>query len=621
MEHTAHVGYIGRIEAAETIDSRQSVTDIEHLPHVLCGACIPARQIQGRELIVPTEDAVEVRHPRCIEAAQIQRLDIIQIIEHGLHVRDVGGIQLIQSGKGRHIGKCIERACGIRICHNLSGPVTGQNELLPIRALQHIGHNGLILCGRSIPGLDLISDSSIAILQLNLGNGRLRCTAGIPRIFRIQLRRGLTGHNHRLPGRRLMIGPLRHLHGDVGSTGILLRHGDLIAIHLHRCDRGLIRRRGNGAVTGTSHGNRPGRIVQRNRHLCGCNKQRTGRLPNLPRYAHSIRSTIRPAIAILRRERCSIGTCIGPGRRAANGHLRGSVTAPGRRLCIAVIRQSPALHRPPHFALKGTATGASTGTRIRTRDRGIGNRTNARHSRQLGRRIVLGKTLHIPITVRLGNVRGRRRRQISVRTNELEVLAQRYLLQLMTAIEHAGHTRDFSGIEVRHIQAGQLPAASEHTSHRGDVRGIQQIQSRDGCCRRETGERTAGIRIRKDLPSAVTGNGQLRAVDIGHNAAILRRRSIPGLCFVAGRSIAIYQFDLSNSRLRSCALVPGTIRCQHRRREHSVIIGQLVGTAGVFDLLHAGAMRNNRGYDGDVHARVSRHIEGTPFTSGSRSIV
>ena len=240
MEHTAHVGYIGRIEAAETIDSRQSVTDIEHLPHVLCGACIPSRQVQGRELIVPTEDAVEVRHLRCIEAAQIQRLDIIQIIEHGLHVRDVGGIQLIQSGKGRQRGKSVERTRRIRICHNLSGSVTGQNELLPIRALHHIGHNGLILCGRSIPGLDLISGSGIAILQLNLGNGRLRCTAGIPRILRIQLRRGLTGHNHRLPGRRLMIGPLRHLHGDVGRTGTLLRHGDLIAIHLHRCDRGLI---------------------------------------------------------------------------------------------------------------------------------------------------------------------------------------------------------------------------------------------------------------------------------------------------------------------------------------------------------------------------------------------
>ena len=345
MEHTAHVGYIGRIEAAETIDSRQSVTDIEHLPHVLCGACIPSRQIQGRELIVPTEDAVEVRHLRCIEAAQIQRLDIIQIIEHGLHVRDVGGIQLIQSGKGRQRGKSVERTRRIRICHNLSGPVTGQNELLPIRALHHIGHNGLILCGRSIPGLDFISGSGIAILQLNLGNGRLRCTAGIPRILRIQLRRGLTGHNHRLPGRRLMIGPLRHLHGDVGRTGTLLRHGDLIAIHLHRCDRGLIGRRGNGAVTGTSHGNRPGRIVQRNRHLCGCNKQRSGRLPDLPRDTLGTCGAVLPRIPGLRCKLCSVSIGIYSGCRSADRHLRRVKVIPRRRLLTARIGQYLALHR------------------------------------------------------------------------------------------------------------------------------------------------------------------------------------------------------------------------------------------------------------------------------------
>ena len=275
-----------------------------------------------------------------------------------------------------------------------------------------------------------------------------------------------------------MIGPLRHLHGDVGSTGILLRHGDLIAIHLHRCDRGLIGRRGNGAVTGTSHGNRPGRIVQRNRHLCGCNKQRSGRLPDLPRDTHSIRSTIRPAIAILRRERCSIGTRIGPGRCAANGHLRGVVTTPGRRLCIAVIRQRPALHRPPHFALKGTATatGASTGTRICTRNRGIGNRTNARHSRQLFRRIVLGKTLHIPVTIRLGNVCGRRRRQISVRTNELEVLAQRYLLQLMTAIESGVHIRYGGSIEAGQFHSLKVTALIEHHAQRFDLSRIEIAQ-------------------------------------------------------------------------------------------------------------------------------------------------
>ena len=177
MEHTAHVGYIGRIEAAETIDSRQSVTDIEHLPHVLCGACIPSRQVQGRELIVPTEDAVEVRHLRCIEAAQIQRLDIIQIIEHGLHVRDVGGIQLIQSGKGRQRGKSVERTRRIRICHNLSGPVTGNDQLSAV----NVTHNAAVLRRRSIPGFGRCA--AVAIDDFNFRDNILCRSTLIPRIL------------------------------------------------------------------------------------------------------------------------------------------------------------------------------------------------------------------------------------------------------------------------------------------------------------------------------------------------------------------------------------------------------------------------------------------------------
>ena len=238
MEHTAHVGYIGRIEAAETIDSRQSVTDIEHLPHVLCGACIPSRQVQGRELIVPTEDAVEVRHLRCIEAAQIQRLDIIQIIEHGLHVRDVGGIQLIQSGKGRQIGKCIERACGIRICQDLTVSVAGNDQL---RAVD-ISLNAAILRRRSIPGLRFIAGRGVCVHQFYLSNSRLSCSTLIPCTLFRQYRHDPLRRNNDIRLRSLIIhrrhgpchGVLIQRHSLCGTALAVLYRDTVIGVYIGR---------------------------------------------------------------------------------------------------------------------------------------------------------------------------------------------------------------------------------------------------------------------------------------------------------------------------------------------------------------------------------------------------
>ena len=369
-----------------------------------------------------------------------------------------------------------ERACGIRICHDLPSTVTGNGQLRTL----YVSLNAAAVIYVRIPLFRYGSRRRIAVLDLDGSNSRFRRRSLVPAETFRQRRSSFALHTTRLIRRRQIVRTLRHRDGNGRRTVALLRHRDLITIHRDRRDIGIAGLRRNSAVPGTSHGNSPGRAACINGHGSRTEAQRTGRLPNLPRHLHSIRSTIRPAIAILRRERRSIGTRIGPGRRAANRHLRGVVTTPGRRLCITVIRQRPALHRPPHFALKGTATatGASTGTRIRTRDRGIGNRTNARHSRQLCRRIVLGKTLHIPITVRLGNVRGRRRRQISVRTNELEVLAQRYLLQLMTAIESGVHIRYGGSIEGRQIQVLHRLTASEHAAHIRYLSGIERRQIR-----------------------------------------------------------------------------------------------------------------------------------------------
>ena len=290
----------------------------------------------------------------------------------------------------------------------------------------------------------------------------------------------MTCHSNRLISRRQIVRTLRNRNGNGNRTTALLRHGNGIPRHRNCSNRRIAGLCRNHTVSGTSHRDAPGRTIVANSQGRGADAQGPSRLPYLPRYAHSIRSTIRPAIAILRCERRSIGTRIGPGRRAANGHLRGVVTTPGWRLGITVIRQRPALHRPPHFALKGTATatGASTGTGVSTRDRGIGNCTNASHSRQLFRRIMLGKTLHIPVTVRLGNVRGRRRRQISVRTNELELRAQRYLLQLMTAIVSGVHIRYGGSIEGRQIQVLHRLTASEHAAHIRYLSGIERRQIR-----------------------------------------------------------------------------------------------------------------------------------------------
>ena len=402
-------------------------------------------------------------------------------IEHAAHIRDVRSIQQVQSRDrccvfGNGVEKGVEHTAGIRIRHDLSSTITSNGQL---RAVD-VSHNTAILRRRSIPGLRFIAGRGVCVHQLYLSNSRLSCSTLIPATTGCQCRNGLTCHSNRLISRRQIVRTLRNRNGNGRRTVALLRHRDLITVHRDRRDIGIAGLRRNSAVPTTSHGNSPGRTAGINGQGSRTEAQRTSRLANLPRHTHSIRSTIRPAIAILRRERCSIGTRISPGRCAANRHLRGIVTTPGRRLCIAVIRQRPALHRPSYFALKGTATatGASTGTRIRTRNRGIGNCTNASRSRQLCRRIVLGKTLHIPITVRLGNVCGRRGRQISVRTNELEVLAQRYLLQLMTAIESGVHIRYGGSIEGRQIQVLHRLTASEHAAHIRYLSGIERRQIR-----------------------------------------------------------------------------------------------------------------------------------------------
>ena len=448
-EHTAHVGYIGRIEARQ-VQTGQRLAAREHVAHTRDVSGIPARQVQTGQRLTP--------------------------VEHFYHIHDVRGVQLIQSGDSRHFVEIHERHAGIRICHDLSSTITSNSQLRTL----HIGLNASAIIHVRIPLLCYRSRRCIAVLDFDSSNGRLCCSAFIPAAIRCQRRNRFTLHVTRLIRRRQIVCTLRYRDSDGRRTVALLRHRDLITIHRDRRDIGIAGLRRNSAVPGTSHGNSPGRAACINGQGSRTEAQRTSSLPDLPRHLHSIRSTIRPAIAILRRERRSIGTRIGPGRRAANGHLRGVVTTPGRRLCITVIRQRPALHRPPHFALKSsaTATGASTGTGIRTRDRGIGNRTNARHSRQLFRRIVLGKTLHIPVTIRLGNVCGRRGRQISVRTNELEVLAQRYLLQLMTAIESGVHIRYGGSIEGRQIQILHRLTASEHAAHIRYLSGIERRQIR-----------------------------------------------------------------------------------------------------------------------------------------------
>ena len=461
---------------ARYIQAGQRIASIEHEIHSRDLRGVKAGHIQACQRIAAIEHTLHICHLCSIEARHIQAGQRIAGAEHVAHIRDVRSIQQIQSGdrcRRREIAEC---HAGIRICHDLPSAVAGNGE----GGALHIGLDAAAVIHVCIPGLINRTGRRIAVLDLDGGNGILRRRPLIPATIRRQRRHRFTLHVTRLIRRRQIVRTLRHRDGNGRRTVALLRHRDLITVHRDRRDIGIAGIRRNSAVPGTSHGNSPGRAACINGHGSRTEAQRTSRLPDLPRDTHSICRTIRPAIAILQRERRSIGTRIGPGRCAANGHLRGIVTTPGRRLCIAVIRQSPALHRPPHFALKSsaTATGASTGTGIRTRDRGIGNCTNASHSRQLCRRIVLGKALHIPITVRLGNVRRRRRRQIAVRTNELELRAQRYLLQLMTAIESGVHICYGGSIEGRQIQVLHRLTASEHAAHIRYLSGIERRQIR-----------------------------------------------------------------------------------------------------------------------------------------------
>ena len=340
MEHTVHVGHVRRIEFVEALDRCQCVTDIEHLPHVLCGACIPSRQVQGRKFLVPTEDAVEVRHLRGIEAAQIQHLDIIQIIKHGLHVRDIGCIQLIQSDKGCHIGKCVECTCGVCICQDLSVTISGNNQLRAIDISLHTA----VLCRGGIPRLG--SCTAVGICDLDLRNCSLlcRCTL-IPCIPFCQRRNRLTRHRAGLICRCGVVCAFCHRNCDRSGTGSLLGHGHGIAVYGHRSNIGIVGRNRDRTVTSACHcEGRGSRIVINGRRRL-TDAQGARSLTDFPGYILRSRCAIRPLIVSRRCKSCCIATRIGTGSLAAQRQRSSAVVVPRRRLGLAGISQRSLLRR------------------------------------------------------------------------------------------------------------------------------------------------------------------------------------------------------------------------------------------------------------------------------------
>ena len=88
VEHVAHVGHLGRIEAAQVQFDQRAAT-IEHLFHF--------------------------RHLRCVEVAQVKVRQFFAVVEHLIHFSHLTGVQVLQvrdGGELCHIGEPAEGASG-----------------------------------------------------------------------------------------------------------------------------------------------------------------------------------------------------------------------------------------------------------------------------------------------------------------------------------------------------------------------------------------------------------------------------------------------------------------------------------------------------------------------------
>ena len=168
------------------------------------------------ELIARGESPGHGRYRVGIEDGQIQAGQCAAALEHALHIRDSGGIQLIQIGKRRQGSKSTKGICRVRICQDLSVSIAGNGQLSTVE----VSHNAAILCRGGIPGLGLTAGRGVCIDEPDLCNSGFCCRTLIP---------GIPGSQNRLC-------PLRR-NDDIRPRGVIIhnRHDKGLGVLIQLC--------------------------------------------------------------------------------------------------------------------------------------------------------------------------------------------------------------------------------------------------------------------------------------------------------------------------------------------------------------------------------------------------
>ena len=262
---------------------------------------------------------------------------------------DVNDIPLAVSIAPVHVGGGNREACG-RLVGDLDfDAAAALGELVPeLRNSDHRVARASGLC-HSCPRLQIVKRRAVTARTSHIGNGvdktggfigsRPFCgTCAIPA-------RAVDIHEVYLDPASLirrgcMVRTGCHLYCDGSHTGAFARDRDFVPRNADLGNPGAAGNGRNRAIARTGYGDCPGLRCVVQRHIGRVKAEGACRLSNRPVHRLRGRSPVCPLVVRPRREDCAVGSRIGSGVRAADGHFAGVVVCPCRRLRRACVGQA-----------------------------------------------------------------------------------------------------------------------------------------------------------------------------------------------------------------------------------------------------------------------------------------
>ena len=131
-----------------------------------------------------------------------------------------------------------------------------------------------------------------------------------------------------------------YLYRDGSHTGAFSCDRDFVSADADLGNPGAAGNGRNRAIARTGYGDCPGLRCVVQRHIGRVKAEEACRLSNRPVHRLRGRSPVCPLVVRPRREDCAVGSRIGSGVRAADGHFAGVVVCPCRRLRRACVGQA-----------------------------------------------------------------------------------------------------------------------------------------------------------------------------------------------------------------------------------------------------------------------------------------